>query len=149
MREQYQEVYHIPRKYTRRIKHEIRICYCGKPFQMKVWDKPNRFCCSRSCASRLRGTGERNVLWKGGKSLNKQGYVLINVGPGKRYALEHRVIMSNILGRELLSSETVHHKNGIRSDNRPENLELWNKRHGPGQRLQDVKHCPTCTCCFP
>ena len=45
--------------------------------------------------------------------------------------------MERIIGRPLLGRETVHHLNGVRDDNRPENLELWSTSQPYGQRVSD------------
>ena len=73
---------------------------------------------------------ERNGFWRGGRVLDEDGYVLLKV-PGHPdadrhgYVREHRLVMENVLGRRLDPKEVVHHKNGDRADNRPENLELF------------------------
>lgn len=81
--------------------------------------------------------------WKGGRRIDKNGYVNVihresPESAGGRYNLEHRVVMSGHLGRPLLNSEHVHHKNGVRDDNRIENLELKVAPHGPKISVDDA-----------
>lgn len=76
-------------------------------------------------------------VWGRTRNLDRHGYVVVKVEHG-RTTYEHRVVMASMLGRPLDEAETVHHKNGIRHDNRPENLELWSSRHPAGQRVEDL-----------
>jgi HNH endonuclease len=80
-------------------------------------------------------SGEKNASYKSGWWLDKNGYRMIRVD-GKDKP-EHRHVMEQMIGRALLPHETVHHKNGQRDDNRPQNLELWSSRNPKGQRIAD------------
>lgn len=78
------------------------------------------------------------------KLFTKDGYVLVQAPEGHPGAgirsgriREHRLVMEQYLGRYLLPTEEVHHKNANRSDNRIENLELWTKSHPSGARVED------------
>lgn len=78
----------------------------------------------------------------GERRIDKDGYAKIKLpehpeAHANGWVYEHRMVMSDALGRSLLPEENVHHLNGLRSDNRVENLELWNKAQPSGQRAED------------
>jgi hypothetical protein len=89
--------------------------------------------------------GPRHYAWTKGKITNASGYVLIRAGEShpmadpNGYAPEHRLVMATAIGRALTSDEVVHHINGVRDDNRIENLQLMSV--GEHSSLHDdMKH---------
>lgn len=74
--------------------------------------------------------GRQSPNWNGGKRHRSDGYIQVYKPDhlhscNEGYVMEHRLVMENKLGRYLKPKEVVHHKNKIRNDNRPENLELF------------------------
>lgn len=92
----------------------------------------------------------KNPMWKGGRWQRKDGYVLVkaNGHPMARsqgYILEHRLKVSNYLGRMLSKTEVVHHKNGIKNDNRIINLELMDAgAHTSSHYKKTIFICENC-----
>jgi hypothetical protein len=71
--------------------------------------------------------GSDAPAWKGGRRIVKYGYVEVYcpdhpMAKKNGYALEHRKVASDVAGRPLAEDEEVHHINGVKSDNAPENL---------------------------
>lgn len=101
-----------PRYYVCWYKAHKRICYqCGKEFLNTSPSRKLR--CSRQCIPKKTGIYKR-----------KNGYIEIRFPGGKSPRGEHRIVMERFLGRNLQSSEYIHHKNHNRSDNRIENLQI-------------------------
>jgi len=86
----------------------------------------------------------KNGNWKGGITTHKSGYKMIRISDHPRsksnsgYVFEHILVMEDSIGRYLVDGENVHHINGIKDDNRIENLELWTKPQPSGIRSSDA-----------
>ena len=92
----------------------------------------NKACKRLGFQMRRRGpkNGAEHPGWKGGRTVDKAGYILLYSPDhpscnSNGYVREHRIVCERVLGRPLLQTEVVHHKNDDPTDNRPENLQVY------------------------
>ena len=124
---------------SKRRRSVVSCLSCGEQFETLAC-RPNTFC-SRKCHATHRGA--RPEASNVGEVRYRNGYRWIRTA--EKWRAEHRVVMESVLNRPLEAGENVHHINGVRDDNRPENLELWLIRQPVGVRVAD-HHCPGCRC---
>jgi endogenous inhibitor of DNA gyrase (YacG/DUF329 family) len=119
---------------------------CGAMFTP---DRPSRVArfCSKKCSARSTGLTRR----KPGGLIDPKGYVLVRapehpMASREGYVMEHRLVMAEVLGRMLTTDEVVHHRNGVKADNRVENLEVMPKRQHDRRPKPPKKpiECPHC-----
>lgn len=123
-----------------RARHACRVDGCRRPAHARGW------CHTHYRRVLVHGDprGDQPIRVVTGDGWTSHGYWYLpipdrlrHLSGGEPAMAEHRLVMARELGRPLHGDETVHHVNGVRTDNRLENLELWSSAHPRGQRVQD------------
>lgn len=120
---------------------------CGKLVRMPKCKVRRHNYCSNKCLGEAQ-EGAGSPVWKGGRIIDKSGYVMIGNkdhphASGNGYVREHRLVMEKKIGRYLRPEEVVHHENGVKDDNRIENLKLF----ASGAEHLALEHgSPPCAC---
>ena len=134
---------HQGRKAGYRCIIKCNICNKEKEYTYSIIKKGGGLFCSTECRAVWIGESRKmnkHPNWKGGKRKDKRGYILIKQKSGnKGYIREHRLVMGKHLGRKLDKWEAIHHKNGIKDDNRLSNLEIVTLKTHRG-----IVKCPHC-----
>lgn len=100
--------------------------------QKVIWTRMKEFGYKARIAAKRDQYGENNDYWKGGRVFDSRGYVLVktpNHPRAKRqgdYVFEHILKVEKAIGRHLYEGEIIHHINGIKDDNRLDNLYITN-----------------------
>ena len=136
---------------------QIRHClYCENQVK-EYWYKGRFKAYSKTCKNHHgfeKRRGKLNPSWKGGKYIDKYGYIRVlrsdrsKEKGASRYILKHRLVIEKKLKRKLKSNEIVHHLNGVRKDNRIENLvviqgpnghETWTYHRALQERIRELE----------